>query len=113
MDYNMEYDHDDIATNHNMSNIAFMVNSNSDAITKHFNKDQYDEAVKYQMSYINNTKKSLPYIRGVNDFVERDIKKLPNSNNENLSYERKYYNWLLLNNVFNINKHIIKMSFKI
>ncbi|MBR2140897.1 MAG: hypothetical protein IJ853_00885 [Rickettsiales bacterium] len=52
MDYNMEYDHDDIAKNHNMPQVAFMVNTDKDVKTKHFNKDQYDEAVNYQKSII-------------------------------------------------------------
>lgn len=53
MDHNMEYDHDDIAKNHNNPKVAFMVNTNQDVETKHFNKDQYAEAQEYQMSYVN------------------------------------------------------------
>ena len=53
MDYNMEYDHDDIAKNHNNPQVAFMVNTNQDVETKHFNKDQYDEAQEYQLSFVN------------------------------------------------------------
>ena len=52
MDYNMEYDHDDIAKNHGMPQVAFMVNTEKEVVTKHFNKDQYDEAVEYQQSFI-------------------------------------------------------------
>lgn len=48
MDYNMEYDHDNIAQNHGMPQVAFMVNSKETIETKHFNKDQYEEAVDYQ-----------------------------------------------------------------
>ena len=47
MDYNIEYDHDNIAVNHNMPKVAFMVNTNQEVTTKHFNKDQYDEAKNY------------------------------------------------------------------
>ena len=53
MDYNMEYDHDDIAKNHGMPNIVFMVDHKVDEV-KHFDKDSYEEAVAYQQSQINN-----------------------------------------------------------
>lgn len=53
MDYNMEYDHDNIAENHDHPPVAFMVNTNSDVKTEHFTKDQYDEAVDYRNSFIN------------------------------------------------------------
>lgn len=55
MDYNMEYDHDDIAKNHDNPQVVFMVmgeSANKDIKEEHFNKDQYDEAVAYQMSNI-------------------------------------------------------------
>ena len=52
MDYNMEYDHDNIAKNHGMPQVAFMVNTDADIETKHFNKDQYDEAVAYQQAQV-------------------------------------------------------------
>ena len=52
MDYNMEYDHDGIAKNHQMPPVAFMVNTNEDVKTKPFNKDQYDEAVAYRDRFI-------------------------------------------------------------
>ncbi len=48
MDYNMEYDHDNIAENHKMPQVAFMVNTDAEIETKHFDKDQYDEAEGYQ-----------------------------------------------------------------
>ena len=54
MDYNMEYDHDDIAKNHNMPQVAFMVKTDQDIETKHFNKDQYDEALEYRNSLVDN-----------------------------------------------------------
>lgn len=53
MDYNMEYDHDNIAQNHNSPQVAFMVNTDSDVETKYFNKDSYDEAQAYQRSFFN------------------------------------------------------------
>lgn len=41
----MEYDHDNIAENHGKPQVAFMVNTDREVSTKHFNKDQYEEAV--------------------------------------------------------------------
>lgn len=52
MDYNMEYDHDDIAKNHGMPKVAFMVNTEAEIETREFDKDQYDEAVEYQHSFV-------------------------------------------------------------
>lgn len=52
MDYNMEYDHDNIAKNHSMPQVAFMINTTENVETKHFTKDQYDEAVKYRDSFL-------------------------------------------------------------
>lgn len=52
MDYNMEYGHDNIAKNHKMPQVAFMINTTENVETKHFNKDQYDEAVKYRDSFL-------------------------------------------------------------
>ena len=52
MDYNMEYDHDNIAENHGMPQVAFMVNTEAEIETKHFDKDQYDEAVAYQQEQV-------------------------------------------------------------
>lgn len=48
MDYNMEYDHDDIAKNHNNPKVAFMVNTDKTVETKNFDKDSYDQAQAYQ-----------------------------------------------------------------
>ena len=52
MDYNMEFDHDDIAANHNALQVAFMVNSSQDVETKSFDKDSYDEAEAYQQEQV-------------------------------------------------------------
>lgn len=52
MDYNMEYDHDNIAENHNMPKVAFMVNTDGDVETRSFTKDQYDEAVAYRNGFV-------------------------------------------------------------
>ena len=54
MDYNLDYDHHNIAKNYNMPQVAFMVNTNAEVATKSFNKNQYDEAKAYQLSFINN-----------------------------------------------------------
>lgn len=52
MDYNMDYDHDDIAKNHNNPKVAFMVNTTKKVETKEFDKDSYDEAQAYQQLFI-------------------------------------------------------------
>lgn len=51
MDYNMEYDHDDIAKNHGNPQVAFMVDHEV-AEPKHFNKDSYDAAQQYQLQQL-------------------------------------------------------------
>ena len=58
MDYNMDYDHDNIAENHGMPQVAFMVNTDEDIETKHFDKDQYDEAVDYQQEQVENSQRT-------------------------------------------------------
>ena len=52
MDHNMEYDHDDIAKNHNNPKVAFMVNTDKPVETRNFDKDSYDQAQAYQQSFI-------------------------------------------------------------
>lgn len=54
MDYNMEYDHDDIAKNHGNPQVVFMVDHEV-AEPKHFDKDSYDAAQQYQLSQIEST----------------------------------------------------------
>ena len=51
MDYNMEYDHDDIAKNHGNPQVVFMVDHEV-AEPKHFDKDSYDAAQQYQLSQL-------------------------------------------------------------
>lgn len=53
MDYNMEYDHDDISINHGKPKIVFMV-ANKNAIHKHFNKNEYDAAKEHQVKSVTN-----------------------------------------------------------
>ena len=50
MDYNMEYDHDDIAKNHGKPKVVFMVNQLAER--KSFDKDSYDAAADYAKSQI-------------------------------------------------------------
>ena len=52
MDYNMDYDHDNIAVNHRKPQVAFMVNTEKTVKEKHFTENQYDEAVAYQQSFV-------------------------------------------------------------
>lgn len=54
MDHNMEFDHDNIAVNHNYPKVAFMVNTDAYVKTKEFNKDQYEQAQAYQQSFVKN-----------------------------------------------------------
>lgn len=54
MDHNMEYDHDDIAKNHNNPKVAFMVNTDKPVETRNFDKDSYDQAQAYQQSFVQN-----------------------------------------------------------
>lgn len=51
MDYNMEYDHDNIAKNHGNPQVVFMVDHEV-AEPKHFDKDSYDAAQQYQLSQL-------------------------------------------------------------
>ena len=48
MDWNPEYDHDDIGRNHSTPKVAFMVNVNHAVETKQFGKDDYGAAKDYQ-----------------------------------------------------------------
>ena len=51
MDYNMDYDQNDIAKNHNMPQVVFMVDHEV-ADVKHFDKDSYIEAQQYQLDQL-------------------------------------------------------------
>ena len=59
MEFNPEYDHDDIAKNHGMPNVAFMVLSENEVQTEKFNKDDYDAAKAYQLSQIEPENKNV------------------------------------------------------
>lgn len=84
MDYNMEYDHDDIAKNHGNPQIVFMVDHEV-AEPKHFNKDSYEAAQQYQLSqlskdvdglYSEDGKSPLTIYRGYALMEDREAKTL-------------------------------------
>lgn len=51
MDYNIKYDHDNIAKNHGNPQVVFMVDHEV-AEPKHFDKDSYDAAQQYQLQQL-------------------------------------------------------------
>ncbi len=61
MEYNMQYDHDNIGKNHNYPQVAFMVNTQEDVPIRHFTKDQYNEAIEYRNKFINNRRRTRRY----------------------------------------------------
>ena len=84
MDYNMEYDHDDIAKNHGNPQVVFMVDHEV-AEPKHFDKDSYDAAQQYQLSqlskevdglYSEDGKSPLTIYRGYALMGDREAKSL-------------------------------------
>ena len=75
MDYNMEYDHHNIAKNYNSPQVAFMVNTTEEVETKHFNKDQYDEAQEYQLSFVN---KNIKYSKDLDKIQDNIVKEYEN-----------------------------------
>ena len=83
MDYNMDYDHDNIAQNHSMPQVAFMVNTNEDIETKHFDKDQYDEAEGYQKEQVENSQRTEAQNAAI-DYTAGDarVKAIENAVNE-------------------------------
>lgn len=63
MEYNMDFDHDDIAKNHNKPNVAYMVNTNKNVKTKYMKESDYkthqeftdkawDNAIEYRNKYL-------------------------------------------------------------
>lgn len=84
MDYNMEYDHDDIAKNHGNPQVVFMVDHEV-AEPKYFDKDSYDAAQQYQLSqlskdvdglYSEDGKSPLTIYRGYALMEDREAKSL-------------------------------------
>ena len=97
MDYNMDYDHDDIAKNHNSPKVAFMVNTNAEVATKSFNKNQYNEAKAYQLSFINNEAKETSKVKTKNDDIiesediEDDFRRIQEESRRTPSEEVQLY----------------------
>lgn len=58
MDYNMDYDHDDIAKNHGNPQVVFMVDHEV-AEPKHFDKDSYDAAQQYQLDQLKPNRENM------------------------------------------------------
>lgn len=84
MDYNMEFDHDNIAKNHGNPQVVFMVDHEV-AEPKHFDKDSYDAAKQYQLSqlskdvdglYSEDGKSPLTIYRGYALMEDREAKSL-------------------------------------
>lgn len=84
MDYNMEYDHDDIAKNHGNPQVVFMVDQEV-AEPKHFDKDSYEAAQQYQLNqiskdvdglYSEDGKSPLTIYRGYALMEDREAKSL-------------------------------------
>lgn len=80
MDYNMEYDHDNIAENHNKPKVAFMVNSDADVELREFGKDAYDEALAYRNSFLDQAANNEPSV--VHDVSEKIRIKIQNLQTE-------------------------------
>ena len=79
MDYNMEFDHDNIAENHGNPQVVFMVMGEAakgKVIEKHFNKDQYDEAEAYQHSFLPQTTLASPQASQINPLFRQGIETL-------------------------------------
>lgn len=97
MEYNIEYDHDNIAKNHNFPQVAFMVNTQSEVPTKYFSKDQYNDAIEYRNKFIDNGKeleKSSSFNLQTNNNQLKEVE----VNTQSLGYkpdtegkQRKYY----------------------
>lgn len=84
MDYNMKYDHNDIAKNPGNPQVVFMVDHEV-AEPKHFDKDSYDAAQQYQLSqlskdvdglYSEDGKSPLTIYRGYALMEDREAKTL-------------------------------------
>ena len=57
MKYNMDYDHDDIAKNHNKPDVVFMALTNRNVVPMNFGKDDYDRALQYRDYILGKNKK--------------------------------------------------------
>lgn len=63
MDYNMDYDHDNIAENHSKPQVAFMINTDADVETRYFTETQYDEAKSYRDSFVNQETENIAPVK--------------------------------------------------
>lgn len=79
MDWNSEYDHDNIGAVHGEPKVAFMVKTDAEVTLRTFGKDDYDGAVAYRNSLV-------PKQVSTNRPTEREIIK----NNANLKHEKVY-----------------------
>ena len=87
MDYNMDYDHDNIAKNHGMPDVVFMVNNN-DVAERHFSKDEYEAASRYASENIknkksNSVKESVPLIKRIWGTAKDKIKTISEEDIDN------------------------------
>ncbi len=76
MDWNDEYDHDDIGANHGSPKVAFMVNpkfATREIELKTFGKDEYDKAKAWQLSFVTSAKEEVEARYG------KDVSKAPAS----------------------------------
>lgn len=73
MSYNMEYDHDNIAKTHNKPPVVFMVNTSADVPVKFFSEDEYDAAVAYRNSFIDESD-GLDKLADIIDYVNNNSK---------------------------------------
>ena len=100
MDYNMEYDHDNIAENHGKPKVVFMVNQPTDRKT--FDKNSYDDALNYAKSRIKaldrnaskvvdeNGEPLVVYHRSPNKFTTFDTSKIGTTTDEG-QYGKGFY----------------------
>ena len=79
MDWNSEYDHDNIGAVHGEPKVAFMVKTDAEVTLRTFGKDDYDGAVAYRNSLV-------PEQVSTNRPNEREIIK----SNANLKHEKVY-----------------------
>lgn len=73
MSYNMEYDHDNIAKTHNKPPVVFMVNTSADVPVKFFSEDEYDAAVAYRNSFVDESS-GLDKLADIINYVNNNSK---------------------------------------
>lgn len=112
MDYNMEYDHDNIAANHGNPSVAFMVNTDQDVETKHFNKDQYDEAVNYRNSFVesDSSNNTIAETKSDNVITVKDVIKDFEEAKEGKLDGKKLRSWVETSNEATGNQNTLKKA---